>query len=577
MRLRLPPPAAAGASVLRSLGAPLLRRLSSAEDGLGVAAAVAIPTPPPPQMRIKIASRLAELDIAALAKSTMKVWTLSLVKLWLSVSLCVYVTLALGKPSFAASSTSTIGGAAALPSTQQTAPGLLDETLALVQENYVGDIPHDWSTLKEMARDRALELSLRRKGRMSKPGSPEWEHDEVSALLSLLNDPYSKHLPATRFETKVMASGGSQFGLGLELKRGGLFSLPGLDSLSASHPVAGSQTMVGLAAAEVAVSGAVRRSRGRWMPILTGGLACAGYSKAALEQGLTSPVIVAQVVPGSAAEAVGVREGDRVIAIDSQAHKDLDLEAVNDAFMARERASSGVRSKLQRNQAVTLDIMRPSKGKQRIVINPQAQARSTVESSVRNGVGILRLTSISRETAAEMERALMHMMNPEEGESIKGIVLDLRGNGGGNLMGAAEVASVLGLPPGSVVMRLEGKNGQVTTVRTAESSTVKADDVPMVVLTDRDSASSAEVIAGCLRDHKRATIVGQRTFGKGLAQGLYRLHDGSGVAISILKIKTPLGHEISRLGIKPHSILESVSMDDVISDYLSAVDTQVTS
>eukprot|EP00953_Heterococcus_sp_UTEX-ZZ885_P032553 16994-Heterococcus_DN1.PRE.1 len=90
-------------------------------------------------------------------------------------------------------------------------------------------------------------------------------------------------------------------------------------------------------------------------------------------------------------------------------------------------------------------------------------------------------------------------------------------------------------------------------------------DLPLAVLTDGGSASASEIIVGCLKDSNRAAVLGERTYGKGLAQGMFELKDGSGVLVSIFKLRTPAGVGIHGYGIEPHryAVGSSINVDAV--------------
>ncbi|MCS7051614.1 MAG: S41 family peptidase, partial [Thermomicrobium sp.] len=131
---------------------------------------------------------------------------------------------------------------------------------------------------------------------------------------------------------------------------------------------------------------------------------------------------------------------------------------------------------------------------------------------------------------------------------IRGLVLDLRGNPGG-LVDEAVSVSGLFLPPETVVFRSRDRSGNETTYRTKPD--VQPTTLPLVVLVDGDSASAAEIVAGALQDYRRATIVGQRTFGTGTVLVEFRLQDGSALLIGTQLWVTPNGRIIWRNGIEP--------------------------
>ena len=141
---------------------------------------------------------------------------------------------------------------------------------------------------------------------------------------------------------------------------------------------------------------------------------------------------------------------------------------------------------------------------------------------------------------------------------MKGLVLDLRNNGGGLLNQSIKVADLF-LDEGKI-LSIKGRNKKNTKVFNATSSDTDR-KYPMVVLINGGSASASEIVAGALKDHKRALILGTTSFGKGSVQTVETLRDGSGLKLTIARYYTPNGHSIQAKGIDPDIFLKHRRLD----------------
>ena len=174
-------------------------------------------------------------------------------------------------------------------------------------------------------------------------------------------------------------------------------------------------------------------------------------------------------------------------------------------------------------------------------------------------IGYLRVSQFKQKTDEEAEQALKDMMD----QGAKGLVLDLRNNGGGLLNVCVNVASMF-LDDGLVVGtrgRVEKSNEEYT----ADPSKYLT-DMPMVVLINEGSASASEIVAGALADRKRAVTVGKKSFGKGSVQTLFNLTDGSGIYVTIARYHTPSGKIIDHVGLTPTIEVEGQLDKDYVKD-----------
>jgi carboxyl-terminal processing protease len=172
------------------------------------------------------------------------------------------------------------------------------------------------------------------------------------------------------------------------------------------------------------------------------------------------------------------------------------------------------------------------------------------------GYGYIRLSNFTGTTTNELLTALEKMEKAEK--PLKGLVLDLRNNGGGLLNQSIKVSDLF-LDEGTI-LSIKGRNKKNTKVFNATPSSVKR-NYPMVVLINGGSASASEIVAGALQDHKRALILGTTSFGKGSVQTVETLRDGSGLKLTIARYYTPNDRSIQAKGIRPDIFLKHRRLD----------------
>ena len=246
-------------------------------------------------------------------------------------------------------------------------------------------------------------------------------------------------------------------------------------------------------------------------------------------------VLVVSPIEDTPGHRAGLRAGDIIVSVDGEFTMDMTLNEV----VSMMRGKRGTDVELQvlhkdSSKPVTMKITRDA--------IPLVSVKSR---ELEPGYWWIRLTRFSGHTAEDLAEALKKAKAKGE---IKGIVLDLRNNPGGLLDQSVEVADMF-LRDGDIVS-MRGRDAQRAQVFKARP---QADDVdsPMVVLVNAGSASASEIVAGALRDRKRALILGEQTFGKGSVQNLIPLSDGTGLKITVARYYTPSGKSIQAEGIKP--------------------------
>ncbi len=250
-------------------------------------------------------------------------------------------------------------------------------------------------------------------------------------------------------------------------------------------------------------------------------------------------VIVVTPIEDTPAFRAGLQPGDVILSIDGQPAQELSLQEV----VSRIRGAKG--------SEVELTILHSNaKTPQTVRITRDAIPLISVKSKqLEDGYYWVRLTRFSERTTEELKEALKQAQKESKAAGgIKGIVLDLRNNPGGLLDQAVSVSDTF-LDNGTIVS-IKGRDDGAQRTYSARK---QADDidVPMVVLVNAGSASASEIVAGALRDQKRAPILGERSFGKGSVQNIIPLADGSGLKLTVALYYTPNGSSIQAEGIVP--------------------------
>ncbi len=242
----------------------------------------------------------------------------------------------------------------------------------------------------------------------------------------------------------------------------------------------------------------------------------------------------------SPAEKAGLRPGDEIIAVDGKDVTDMILdEAVG---LIRGPAGSQVVLTIKRENEEPFDV----------TITRARVDIPVIESKMLDDqIFYIKLYEFSDPSKKKMEEALKQGLS----EGAKAIVLDLRGNPGGRLDRAIEIASMF-IKEGVIVKETGHRNID----HEATGDMIVPEDIPVVVLVDGGSASASEIVAGALQDYKRALLIGEQTFGKGSVQTLFDLKDGSMLRITSAHWYTPKGRQINGVGLRPDLVV-SPSLD----------------
>lgn len=255
----------------------------------------------------------------------------------------------------------------------------------------------------------------------------------------------------------------------------------------------------------------------------------------------TGTLKVIAPITNSPADKAGIRPADAILKIDGVPTTGLSLDEA--AERMRGPIGSRVHLTIQHDgsEPAELDVIRD-----RIALNPVYADLRTGPSKTNSGtstkIGYIRLNQFNANATSEVANAIKRL----EKQGAESYILDLRSNPGGLLQAGIEVAR-LWLDQGTIVYTVNRQGIEGNFEATGQALTKD----PLVVLVNQGTASASEILAGALKDNQRATIVGERTFGKGLIQSLFDLSDGSGLAVTVAKYETPAHIDINKQGIKP--------------------------
>ena len=246
----------------------------------------------------------------------------------------------------------------------------------------------------------------------------------------------------------------------------------------------------------------------------------------------SNKIMVLSPIKGSPAEKAGILPGDLIISVDGVSYTAEDMSVASNKIKGE--AGTTVKMEILRGtETKEFELKRES-----IKVNP-------VEGKVlQNNIGYIEFSSFDEGTADEFKAKFEELQK----QGIKSLIIDLRNNGGGIVDGALRIADYI-LNKDDVILYEVDKNNKEK-VEKAEKDPII--DMPIILLTNENTASSSEILAGALKDkYPNTTIVGMKTYGKGVIQTLYSLSDGSGLKITTEEYYTPNHNKINKEGITP--------------------------
>lgn len=252
-------------------------------------------------------------------------------------------------------------------------------------------------------------------------------------------------------------------------------------------------------------------------------------------------VIIVAPIKGTPAFRAGIQPRDIIVEIDGESATDISVsEAVS-----RIRGPKG--------EQVVLTVIRDGEQLEVAIVRDTITIAS-VESRVEGSIGIIELSRFGNDTSALIVQEAQSLKD----QGVSSVILDMRGNPGGLLSAAVDVAAVW-LPRGSTVLEEKRGDEVIETLRTNSSPILG--DIPTVVLINEGSASASEIVAGALRDISGIQIVGQTSFGKGSVQRIFPLNSGGSLKVTVARWFTPSGQNIDEEGITPDIEVELTAED----------------
>ena len=242
-------------------------------------------------------------------------------------------------------------------------------------------------------------------------------------------------------------------------------------------------------------------------------------------------VIVYYPIPESPAEKAGIKPGDAIISVNGVEYTSDDFEKIADYI----KGEIGTKVKLvieRDGKRLDFEITR-----QKIEVNP-------ISSKIlKNNIGYINFPSFDSDSSKRLKEKIDDLVS----KGAKSLILDLRNNGGGIVDESTKIADYF-LDKGKTIMTTKDNKGKEETEKTKTKITY---DMPLVVLTNENTASASEILTAALKDNERAKVIGTKTYGKGVIQAVLTLSDGSGIKITTAEYFTPKGTEINKKGISP--------------------------
>ena len=264
---------------------------------------------------------------------------------------------------------------------------------------------------------------------------------------------------------------------------------------------------------------------------------------------------VLSTIKGSPAEEAGIQSGDLILSVDGIEYKADDMTAVSNKIKGEEGTK------------VTVELLRGSENIKYELTRSKVKVNQVEGKVISNDIGYIKFTSFDETTAEDFKKQYQELAK----KNIKSLIIDLRNNGGGIVDQALEIADYIA-DKDSVLLYEVDKNNKET-VRKAKTDPII--NMPIVILTNENTASASEILAGALKDLGKAKTVGTTTYGKGVIQQILKLNDGSGLKITIEEYQTPNKNKINKVGIEPDEKVELPDSVESIFTIKESEDTQL--
>ena len=256
-----------------------------------------------------------------------------------------------------------------------------------------------------------------------------------------------------------------------------------------------------------------------------------------IQKKVGEPLTVVSPIEDGPAYKAGIKPKDQIVEIDGESTYNLTSEEASKRLKGKANTSVKVKVFREVNKMTKVFELK----------RETIELKYVKSKMLDGGIGYLRLTQFGDNVYPDMKKALEDL----QAKGMKGLIFDLRSNPGGELGQSIKIASMF-IEKGKIVSTRQKKGEESMYTREGKYF----GNFPMVVLINGGSASASEIVSGALKDHKRATLIGEKTFGKGSVQTLLPLPDGDGIKITIAKYYTPNGISIDGTGIEPDTKIE---------------------
>lgn len=268
--------------------------------------------------------------------------------------------------------------------------------------------------------------------------------------------------------------------------------------------------------------------------------------------GSSTGVVVISAAPGGPASRAGILPGDVILAIDDANTESMGIYDAADILQGPE--GSSVELTIRRRNDIKHVVMK----RERVTVNPVKSRICEIPGLAKDAarVGYIKLTSFTQNASDAVKEAIETLRS----NNANAFVLDLRDNSGGLFPEGIEIAKIW-LNKGVIVYICDSRG--VRDIYDADGGSAVAATEPLAVLVNKGTASASEILAGALKDNKRAILFGESTYGKGKIQSVFELSDGSGLAVTVARYETPAHTDINKVGIIPdHPLPASFPKDE---------------
>lgn len=262
---------------------------------------------------------------------------------------------------------------------------------------------------------------------------------------------------------------------------------------------------------------------------------------------------VLSTIKGSPAEKVGIQAGDLIVSVDGVDYKASDMTV----------ASNNIKG--EAGTKVVVEILRGAETIKYEITREKVKVNQVEGKVISNNIGYIQFTSFDETTAEDFKAKYEELAK----QNIKSLIIDLRNNGGGIVDQALEIADYM-TDKDSVLLYEVDKNNKETVRKSKNDAII---NMPIIILTNENTASASEILAGALKDLGKAKTVGTTTYGKGVIQQILKLNDRSGIKITIEEYQTPNRNKIHKVGIEPD---EKVELPESVQNSLSIKESEDT-